>query len=42
MTTQDLKNNSIDLKVGDQLSLDFINECLEEYKFERVDFVTEA
>ena len=38
----DLKNNSIDLKVGDQLSLDFINECLEEYKFERVDFVTEA
>ncbi|HET8736421.1 MAG TPA: transcription-repair coupling factor, partial [Pricia sp.] len=29
------------IKIGDSLSLDFLNEVLFEYKFQRVDFVTE-
>ena len=36
-----LKSHSLDIKKGDELTLKFISECLQEYKFERVDFVVE-
>ena len=36
-----LKKNSLDVKKGDTLSIDFLNETLQEYGFERVDFVVE-
>lgn len=35
-----LKSNTFSIKKGDQLSLEFINETLFEYGFERVDFVS--
>ena len=34
-----LKQNSLDVKKGDTLSIEFLNNTLEEYGFERVDFV---
>lgn len=34
-----LKKNTLEIKTGDELSIDFINEMLFEYEFERVDFV---
>jgi len=36
-----LRNNTLQVKAGDKLSIDFINEFLYEYGFERVDFVYE-
>ena len=36
-----LKQNSLDVKKGDTLTIDFLNETLQEYGFERVDFVVE-
>ena len=36
-----LKKNTLQLKKGDVLSIDFINETLFEYGFERVDFVSQ-
>ncbi|MGC6429171.1 MAG: transcription-repair coupling factor [Flavobacteriales bacterium] len=36
-----LKSHSLDIKKGDEITLKFISECLQEYKFERVDFVVE-
>lgn len=36
-----LKQNSLDVKKGDLLSIDFLNDTLQEYGFERVDFVVE-
>lgn len=36
-----LKKNSLDVKRGDLLSIDFLNDTLQEYGFERVDFVVE-
>jgi transcription-repair coupling factor (superfamily II helicase) len=36
-----LKQNSLDVKRGDTLSIDFLNDTLQEYGFERVDFVVE-
>ena len=36
-----LKQNSLDVKKGDTLSIDFLNETLQNYAFERVDFVVE-
>ena len=36
-----LRNNSLDIQKGDQLSIRFVNECLQEYKFEKVEFVVE-
>ena len=36
-----LKNRSLEISKGDELSIDFLNECLQEYKFEKVEFVVE-
>ena len=41
ITKSELKRNTLKLNVGEELSLDFINEMLHEYNFNRVDFVTE-
>jgi len=41
ITKSELKRNTLKLGVGEELSLDFINEMLHEYNFNRVDFVTE-
>ena len=41
VTKKELEKNSLKIKVGNELSLDFVNEVLFEYKFKRVDFVTE-
>ena len=41
VTRQELEKNTLKIAVGDELSLDFVNEVLFEYKFKRVDFVTE-
>lgn len=41
VTKKELKKNTLKLRVGDELSLEFINEVLFEYEFKRVDFVTE-
>ncbi|WP_242158185.1 transcription-repair coupling factor [Aestuariivivens sediminis] len=41
VTRKELERNTLRVKVGDKLSLDFINEVLFEYQFKRVDFVTE-
>ncbi|MDB9725053.1 transcription-repair coupling factor [Salibacteraceae bacterium] len=40
VTKKQLKKNILELKVGDEITIDFINELLYEYHFERVDFVT--
>ncbi|MGV3460774.1 MAG: transcription-repair coupling factor [Flavobacterium sp.] len=41
VTRQELEKNTLKIAVGDQVSIDFINEVLFEYEFRRVDFVTE-
>jgi len=41
VTRKELEKSTLKIAVGDQLSLDFVNEVLFEYKFTRVDFVTE-
>ncbi len=41
VTRKELNKNTLKLKLGDTLSLDFLNEVLFEYQFHRVDFVTE-
>ncbi|MEL6917123.1 MAG: transcription-repair coupling factor [Bacteroidota bacterium] len=41
VTRKELNKNTLKIKVGDTLSLDFLNEVLFEYQFRRVDFVTE-
>ncbi len=41
VTRKELKKNTLYLKLGDELSIDFVNEVLFEYHFNRVDFVTE-
>jgi len=41
VTRKQLSSHTFSVKVGDELSLDFINETLFEYEFERVDFVVE-
>ena len=38
---QDLEKNTLEIRVNTKLSIDFINEFLYEYDFERVDFVYE-
>jgi len=40
ITKKDFVSQRIDLKTGDQVGLDFINESLFEFGFERTDFVT--
>ncbi len=41
VTKKAIEKNTLKIKNGDQLSIDFINEVLFEYQFHRVDFVTE-
>ncbi len=41
ITKSELKRNTLNIAVGEDLSLDFINELLHEYKFNKVDFVSE-
>ncbi len=41
VTKKELEKNTLKIAVSHQLSIDFVNEVLFEYKFKRVDFVTE-
>ncbi|MBP2833173.1 transcription-repair coupling factor [Aquimarina sp. U1-2] len=41
VTRKELEKNTLKIAVQDTLSLDFVNEVLFEYQFQRVDFVTE-
>ncbi|EDP72603.1 transcription-repair coupling factor [Flavobacteriales bacterium ALC-1] len=41
VTKKELEKNTLKISVGNELSIDFVNEVLFEYKFKRVDFVTE-
>jgi transcription-repair coupling factor (superfamily II helicase) len=41
VTRKELEKNTLKIAVGEQISIDFANEVLFEYKFKRVDFVTE-
>ena len=41
VTRKELERNTLKITVNDNLSIDFVNEVLFEYKFKRVDFVTE-
>ncbi|CAM1350309.1 MULTISPECIES: transcription-repair coupling factor [Tenacibaculum] len=41
VTKKELEKNTLKLAVSEQVSLDFVNEVLFEYNFNRVDFVTE-
>jgi transcription-repair coupling factor (superfamily II helicase) len=41
VTRKELDKNTLKIAVGDQVSIDFINEVLFEYEFKRVDFITE-
>jgi len=40
ITKNTLKKNTLTIKVGEAISLDFVNEVLFEYQFQRVDFVS--
>src|SRR5690606_11261544 len=40
VTRKELDRNTLKIKLGDNLSLDFLNEVLFEYQVKRVDFVT--
>ncbi len=42
VSSEQLQDKTLEVKVGDQLSIDFLNEVLFEYEFKRVDFVTQA
>jgi len=41
VTRKELDKSTLKIAINDQLSIDFVNEVLFEYKFKRVDFVTE-
>lgn len=41
VTRKELERNTLKLNVGEEVSIDFVNEVLFEYRFKRVDFVTE-
>ncbi len=41
ITKRELEKSTLKLTVGEEISLDFINEILFEYNFKRADFVTE-
>ncbi|WP_108867860.1 transcription-repair coupling factor [Aquimarina aquimarini] len=41
VTRKELEKNTLKINTNDTLSLDFVNEVLFEYQFQRVDFVTE-
>ncbi len=42
VTRKELNQNTLNLSEGEKISLDFLNETLFEYQFERVDYVTQA
>ncbi len=41
VTRKELEKNTLKISINEQLSIDFVNEVLFEYQFQRVDFVTE-
>ena len=41
VTRKELDKNTLKVAIGDNVSIDFINEVLFEYEFKRVDFITE-
>lgn len=41
VTRKELERNTLKLNVHEEVSIDFVNEVLFEYRFKRVDFVTE-
>ncbi|WP_162126671.1 transcription-repair coupling factor [Flavobacterium phycosphaerae] len=41
VTRKELDKNTLKVSVGDNVTIDFINEVLFEYEFKRVDFITE-
>jgi len=41
VTRKELDKNTLNINTGDELSIEFVNEILFEYKFQRVDFVIE-
>ncbi len=41
VTKKELDKNTLKISVGENVSIDFVNEILFEYKFKRTDFVTE-
>lgn len=41
ITRKQLNQNTLKIAVGDQITIDFVNEVLFEYNFKRVDFVSE-
>ena len=41
ITKKELDKNTLRVRIGENVSLDFVNEVLFEYKFKLVDFVTE-
>jgi transcription-repair coupling factor (superfamily II helicase) len=41
VTKKELEKNTLKLSLNDNISIDFVNEVLFEYKFKRTDFVTE-
>ena len=41
VTKKELDKSTLKINVGEELSIDFVNEVLFEYQFKRVDFVTE-
>ena len=41
VTKKELDKNTLKISLGDQISIDFVNEVLFEYEFKRVDFISE-
>ncbi|MDC8006017.1 transcription-repair coupling factor [Aureisphaera galaxeae] len=41
VTRKELERNTLKIAVGDEVSIDFVNEVMFEYQFKRTDFVTE-
>ncbi len=41
VTRKELERNTLKIAINEQLSIDFVNEVLFEYRFKRTDFVTE-
>ncbi len=41
VTRKELERHTLKVNIGDELSIDFVNEILFEYNFKRTDFVTE-
>lgn len=41
VTKKELEKNTLKISLGEEVSIDFVNEVLFEYKFKRTDFVTE-